>query len=90
MVNFAGVTHDMVAKNPPNSIETAKGHLDLIRANKRSTSKPTKQPQRPVQQSPPSPEDTSYVDSDERSIFAAFIESPTGIPESNSSTGHRA
>ena len=86
-LNFPGVTHDMVAKNPPNSIETAKGHLDLNRANQRSTSKP-KHPQRTLNQSSPSPEDPSYIDSDENSIFAAPIEfTPGSTTQHSDATG---
>ena len=51
-LKFPGVTANMVRQNPPNSIETALGHLDLNAKNQRSTKSNKRRKQRSTSKSP--------------------------------------
>jgi len=54
-LHIPGITHTMISRNPPNFIETHKGHLDANRPNVKSTTLPKQKRKRNRSKSDPSP-----------------------------------
>ena len=54
-IEVPGLTGKIVSQNPPLSIATAQGHLDLVRKNLRSTKPKEPKPKKPRSPSPSSP-----------------------------------
>ena len=88
-LRYPGINHTMVSKNPPSTIQSALGHMDLTKSNLQSTKPKQTKPQHESSGKTHNPkiEEEEQDVSEEDAVFTQIINIPTDSTEHSDATG---